>query len=58
MKDLPETGGSCVPAVIQGTLRAEETRYEVVVPMWSAWTLETNEVSVVDSYQPDNVIQH
>ena len=63
MKDLPETGGSCVPAVIQGTLRAEETRYEVVVidhslPMWSAWTLETNEVSVVDSYQSDNLIQH
>jgi len=63
MKDLPETGGSCVPAVIQGTLRAEETRYEVVVidhslPMWSAWTLETNEVSVVDSYQSDTLIQH
>jgi hypothetical protein len=63
MKDLPETGGSCVPAVIRGMLRAEETRYEVVVidhslPMWSAWTLETNEVSVVDSYQSDNLIQH
>ncbi len=63
MKDLPEIGGSCVPAVIQGTLRAEETRYEVVVidhslPMWSAWTLETNEVSVVDSYQSDTLIQH
>ena len=63
MKDLPETGGSCVPAVIQGTLRAEETRYEVVVidhslPMWSAWTLETNAVSVVDSYQSDNLFQH
>ena len=63
MKDLPETGGSCVPAVIQGTLRAEETQYEVVVidhslPMWSAWTLETNAVSVVDSYQSDNLFQH
>ena len=63
MKDLPDTGGSCVPAVIQGTLRAEETRYEVVVidhslPMWSAWTLETNAVSVVDSYQSDNLFQH
>lgn len=55
MKGVPETVGSCVPAVIQGILRAEETQYEVVVidhslPMWSAWTLETNEVSVVDSH--------
>ena len=41
MKNAPETGGSCVPAAVRGTLRAEETRYEVIVidhslPMWSA----------------------
>jgi hypothetical protein len=63
MKDVPEDGGSCIPTAIRGTLRAEETRYEVIVidhslPMWSAWTLETDEVRAVDSYESDNRIQH
>lgn len=49
MKDVPKTGGFCFPAVVQGTLRAQETQYEVTViehtlPMWSAWTLETEAV--------------
>ena len=46
VKELPKAGGSCVPAVVRGTLRAKETQFEVVVidhslPMWSAWTLQT-----------------
>jgi len=49
MKDVPKIKGSCFPAVVRGTLRARETRYEVTVthdpePMWSAWTLETEAV--------------
>ena len=52
MKDAPEIGGSCVPVAVRGTLRAEETRYEVVVidhslRMWSAWTLRTDDVRKV-----------
>ena len=58
MKDVPKTGGSCVPAVVRGTLRAQETRYEVTVidhslPMWSAWTLETEAVRAVGSSTSD-----
>ena len=54
LEDVPETGGSCVPAVLVGTLRAEETRHEVVVidhslSMWSAWTLETDAIQRADS---------
>ena len=53
MKNAPETGGSCVPAVVRGKLRAEESRHEVIVidhelPMWSVWTLETDDIRVVD----------
>ena len=52
MKELPKARGSCVPAVVQGTLRAEETRHEVTVidhslPMWSAWTIATDAVRIV-----------
>ena len=41
--------GSCVPVAVRGMLRAEETRHEVVVidhslPMWSAWSLTTDDV--------------
>jgi len=58
MTDVPKTGGSCVPAVVRGTLRAQETRYEVTVidhslPMWSAWTLETEAVRAVGSSTAD-----
>ena len=57
MKELPKAGGSCVPAVVRGTLRAEETRHEVTVidhslQMWSAWIIETNDVRVVDHSMP------
>ena len=57
MKDVPATEGSCVPAVVQGTLRAEESRHEVVVidhslPMWSGWMIETEDVRVVDHSMP------
>jgi hypothetical protein len=53
IQDVPETGGSCVPAVVRGTLRAEESRHEVIVidhelPMWSVWTLEIDDIRVVD----------
>jgi hypothetical protein len=63
MKNAPETGGSCVPAAVRGTLRAEETRYEVIVidhslPMWSAWTLEADDVRAVGPYESDSPIQH
>jgi len=63
MKNAPQTGGSCVPAAVRGTLRAEETRYEVVVidhslPMWSAWTLEADDVRAVGPYESDSPIQH
>ena len=52
MKDALEIGGSCVPVAVRGTLRAEETCYEVVVidhslPMWSAWTIATDDVRKV-----------
>jgi hypothetical protein len=58
MKDVPETGGSCVPAVVRGTLRAEENRHEVMVidhdlPMWSAWVLETEVVRALGSSTSD-----
>lgn len=57
LEDVPETGGSCVPAAVRGKLRAEETRYEVVVidhslPMWSGWMIETNDVRVVGHSVP------
>jgi hypothetical protein len=63
MKNAPETWGSCVPAVVRGTLRVEESQHEVIVidhelPMWSAWTIETDDIRVVDSYESDNPIQH
>jgi len=63
MKEAPETGGSCVPAVIRGTLRAEESRHEVIVidhelPMWSAWTLEADDVRAVSPYESDSPVQH
>jgi hypothetical protein len=62
MKNPPETGGSCVPAVVRGTLRADESRHEVIVidhelPMWSVWTLETDDIRVVGSYESDYPIQ-
>jgi len=49
MASKPELGGFCVPAIVRGTLRAEEARHEAfviddAVPMWSAWTLETDRV--------------
>ena len=58
LEDVPETGGSCVPAVVRGTLRAEETRHEVIVidhslPMWSGWTLETEDVRVAGRSMSD-----
>jgi hypothetical protein len=61
MKDAPEVGGSCAPAAVRGTLRAEETQYEVIVidhslAMWSAWTLETHDVRVVDRFASDTPI--
>jgi hypothetical protein len=54
LEEVPEMTGSCVPAVVGGTLRAEETHHEVIVidhslPMWSAWTLETKVVRAVGS---------
>jgi hypothetical protein len=57
MKDVPKTGGACFPVVARGTLRARETRYEVTViehtlPMWSAWTLETEAVRTVGVVTP------
>jgi hypothetical protein len=57
MEELLKAGGSCVPAVVRGTLRAEETRHEVIVidhslPMWSAWTIETEDVRVADHSMP------
>ena len=53
MKSMPKIAGSCVPVTVRGTLRAEETRHEVVlidhsVPMWSAWSLTTDDVRKVD----------
>ncbi len=50
MSRLPEAGGGCVPVTVRGTLRAEEARHEAHlhdhgVPMWSAWVLETEQVS-------------
>jgi len=61
MKEAPETGGSCVPAVIRGTLRAEESRHEVIVidhslPMWSGWMLEAIEVRVADRSMSDEPV--
>jgi hypothetical protein len=61
MKEAPETGGSCVPAVIRGTLRAEESRHEVIVidhslPMWSGWMLEADEVRVADRSMSDEPV--
>jgi hypothetical protein len=58
LKDVPETAGACVPTTVRGTLRAKETRHEVVVidhalPMWSAWTLETETVWKVRSSSSD-----
>jgi hypothetical protein len=63
MKDVPGVEGACVPAAVRGTLRATETRYEVIVidhslPMWSVWTLETDDVRVADSFESDHPIQH
>ena len=54
LKEVSETGGSCVPSAVRGILRAEETRHEVTVidhslPMWSAWTMETEAIRTVDS---------
>jgi hypothetical protein len=45
MEEVVETRILCQRATVRGTLRARETRHEVVVidhslPMWSAWTLE------------------
>jgi len=61
MKEAPETGGSCVPAVIRGTLREEESRHEVIVidhslPMWSGWMLEADEVRVADRSMSDEPV--
>ena len=58
LQDVPEIAGSCVPAVVGGILRAEESRHEVIVidhslPMWSAWTLEAEEVRAVASSTSD-----
>jgi len=63
LKDVPETGGCGVPATVRGTLRAEEARHEVTVidhslPMWSAWTLDTEDVRVVDRSMPEKPIPH
>ena len=63
LKDVPETGGCGVPAAVRGTLRAEEARHEVTVidhslPMWSSWTLETEDVRVVDRSMPEKPIPH
>jgi hypothetical protein len=49
LASMPDLGGFCVPAVVRGTLRAEESRHQAfviddAVPMWSAWTLETDGV--------------
>lgn len=54
MEDVPEMVGVCTPAAARGTLLAEETRGEAfviddMVPMWSAWTLDTVDVSAVSS---------
>ena len=62
IKNVPETGGYCVPAVIQGTFHAEETRHEVVVidhslSMWSAWTLETDAIQTADSSKSEETPQ-
>ena len=58
INEVPETRGSCVPAVVRGTLRAEETRHEVIVidhslPMWSAWTIATDDVQIVGPSESD-----
>ena len=63
LKEVSETGGSCVPVVVRGTLRASETRSEVVVidhslPMWSGWALETEDVRVVDRSMREEPIPH
>ena len=57
-EDVPETGGSCVPAVARGTVRAEETRHGVIVidhflPMWSDWTIATDAVRIVGPAKSD-----
>ncbi len=63
IETVPEIDGSCVPVVVWGTLRARESRHEVFVidhsvPMWSAWTLETDDVRVADRSMSDEPIPH
>jgi hypothetical protein len=53
LTSLPDLGGFCVPALVRGTLRAEESRHQALViddavPMWSAWTLKTDHVSYAE----------
>jgi len=62
IKDVPEAGFSCVPATVQGTLRAKDERHEVIVidhslPMWSAWTLETEALRTVGSSAANGTTQ-
>lgn len=62
MRDVPKAWGSCFPVTVRGALRAEETRYEVVVIdhsmlMWSAWTLETEVVRTVNSSMSEKIQQ-
>ena len=61
IESAPQVSGSCVPVVVWGTLRAQESRHEVFmidhsVPMWSAWTLETDDVRMANHSMSDEPI--
>ena len=63
IETAPDIEGSCMPVVVWGTLKAQESRHEVFmidhsVPMWSAWTLETDDVRMADRSMSDEPILH